>query len=159
MWRAEPGITLGRLQVRTGVLAEEIARVLKRAGIVTDRHASSGKERYAPVNELTDAEWGLVAGMLFSQKTAVYTANGPVRVVVTNARPERLEALKALLGVGEVNAFRTNGGKNLQHVYRVARGEAVKRILEEVRARLPVADGAIDEALGILAGRDGEVGE
>lgn len=155
MWRANPGITLGRMQILTRRLVEDVSRVLKSRGITTSAQASGGREdEDADVNQLSDCEWGFVAGVLFSQKTPVYVTRGNTRIIVTNSRPERLEQLKDLLGVGEVNCFRTNQGKNTQWVYRAGKAQHVKAILLEVRARLPGVDESVEKGLAALDGKE-----
>lgn len=134
-----PGAGLRGVCVKTGLTLTAVSRALKRLGVVTDRRARSFQPRPTSrsLDTLTEAEWGFVSGVFFAQKRGVYIDGDTVRVVMTISDKERMVALDALLGVGELNTVVSNGGRNVQYVYRMGRRDHVRRFLAEMRARMP----------------------
>lgn len=133
-----------------------VSRALKRMNVVSDPRAGSGQDGEdvgRDLAQVSDAEWYFIAGVFAAQKKGVYlTKAGSVRIYMTISDLGRMEMLRDMLRVGELNAFPTNGGKNIQYVYRMAREQQVRTFLTEVRRRLPRPHAALEEALAALNG-------
>lgn len=156
-YESNPGGGLKGVSVATRTPLALVSRALKRMGVVSDPRALSGNEKgssLAPLDRLTESQWAYVTGVFAAQKRGVYITNSSVRIYVTISDFARLDALSKLLAVGELNAFYTNGGKNVQYVYRVAKKEHVERLLSEMQARLPVAHPWVEKGLAVLRGWD-----
>lgn len=153
-----PGAGIKGASVATKTRLALVSKVLKKAGLVSDPRALSGREyedgERKKLDRLTDLDWAYIAGVFAAQKRGVYVTNGSVRIYMTIADEDRLHEVARILGVGEVNTFHTNAGKNRQFVYRMAREHQVKRFLEEMKKRLPVRHEWVEMGLGVLDGRE-----
>lgn len=146
----EAGVHL--LSVLCRLRRGEVSRILKSFGIVSTRDASSKQESgFGTVATLAPEQWAYVSGFLAAQKKGVHVAAaGGVRIYITAADPRLLEALAGLLGVGEVNSFKTNKGRNVQWVYRVGRASHVKEILTKVLEHSPGGNEFVEAGLTAL---------
>lgn len=154
MSRPEKG--LKGAAVTTKLPLSYVSQALKRLGVVSDRRALSGQDGAdagASLDTVHDRQWDLIAGVFMAQKRGVYINKGFVRVYMTISDRERLDVVAQMLGVGELNAFYTNQGKNTQYVYRMAKKEHVKRFLEEMKARLPFKHQWVEAGLEVLNGK------